>query len=99
MRLSHWANVAAFTSDSRDPKMAETTFEYRAQGLFPSEHETQPRHTLLQKNKHTQATLNSMIEGFLGRKDLFIGYGRTACPAFSRYHEARVAGATRDGYP
>ena len=99
MRLSHWANVAAFTSDSRDPKMAETTFPARAQGLFPSEHETPLRHTLPSKNEHIRTTLNSMIEGFFGQKDLFIGYGRTACPAFSRYHEARVAGATRDGYP
>ena len=99
MRCSHWANVAAFTSDSRDPHMAETTFPVRAQGLFPSEHETQPRRTLLPTNKHTQTTPFSMIEGFFGWKHLFIGYGRTACPAFSRYREARVAGATQDGYP
>jgi len=79
--------------------MAETTFPVRAQGLFPSEHETQPRRTLLPTNKHTQTTPFSMIEGFFGWKYLFIGYGRTACPAFSRYREVRVAGATQDGYP
>jgi hypothetical protein len=98
MRCSHWPNVAPFTSDSRDPHMSETTFELRAKGLLSSEHETQPRHTLPPTNKYTQTTLYSMIEGLIGRKDLFIGYGRIACPAFSRYREARVAGATQDGY-
>jgi len=71
MRCSHRANVAAFTSDSRDPHMAETTFEHRAWGLLSSEHETQPRHTLSPRNRHTQTAPYSVIEGLIGRKELF----------------------------